>query len=113
MNGLKNYLAALALAALGGCVQYPTEKQSIADVRPQISFHFNTADEALGGARVMVDGIDAGALGNFAAGVGALRVRPGTHEVAVVLGSETLLRERAYLADGASKPFHVSKGAAR
>lgn len=97
-------LLILALSALAACVQLPTEKTSIVDQRPQISFRF-TGD--LGAARVFVDDLDAGSIGEFADGRAALRVLPGTHTVRVVHGDNVLLIERAYLADGAVRPFII------
>jgi len=98
----------LAGAALSGCVQMPTEKQSVVDQRPQVSFQI--ASEAQGAARVLVDGLDMGAAGGFAAGTSALRVLPGTHVVEVRLGSQVLLSERVYLADGVARSFRLNQG---
>ena len=100
-------LLSLALAALGGCVQYPTERQSVVDLRPQISFRFDPADARMNEARVLVNGLDSGRLGDFLDGKGSLRVLSGTHTVRVVSGSDLLLDERAYLGDGVARPFIV------
>ncbi len=100
-------LLALTLTALLGCVQFPTERQSVVDLRPQISFNFDPADARMSEARVLVNGLDSGRLGDFMEGKGALRVLPGTHAVRVVSGSEVLLDERAYLGDGVARPFNV------
>lgn len=96
----------LSLTALTACVQMPTEKQSVVDQRPQISFRFN--NEAIVDARVMVDELDAGRLGDFQDGKASLRVLPGTHVIKVVRGATVLLNERAYLADGVVRPFIVN-----
>ena len=100
-------LLSLALAALVGCVQYPTERQSVVDLRPQISFRFDPADARMNEARVLVNGLDSGRLGDFLDGKGALRILPGTHGIQVVSGSDVLLNERAYLGDGVARPFIV------
>ena len=100
-------LFALALTALVGCVQYPTERQSVVDLRPQISFRFDPADARMNEARVLVNGLDSGRLGDFTDGKGALRVLSGTQAVRVVSGDEVLLDERAYLGDGVARPFNV------
>jgi hypothetical protein len=100
-------LLACALVSLTACVQYPTERQSVVDLRPQISFRFDAADARLNEARVLVDGLDAGRLGDFIDGKGALRVLSGTHAVRVTSGTEVLLDERAYLGDGVSRPFNL------
>lgn len=98
--------AVLAVVALSGCVQMPTETQSVVDQRPQISFHLK--NDAQGAARVFVDRLDMGEVGDYAAGKGALRVLPGTHIVEVRLGAEPLLNERVYLADGVSRAFRLN-----
>lgn len=100
-------LLSLALATLSGCVQYPTERQSVVDLRPQISFRFDPADARMSEARVLVNGLDAGRLGDFRDGTGSLRVLSGTHAVRVISGADVLLDERAYLGDGVARPFIV------
>ena len=100
-------LLSLGLAALSGCVQYPTERQSVVDLRPQISFRFELADTRMSEARVLVNGLDAGRLGDFRDGAGSLRVLLGTHTVRVISGADVLLDERAYLGDGVARPFIV------
>lgn len=88
-----------------GCTQMPTEKQSISDMRPQISF------KAEGGraqsARVLVDGLDMGMVSDFIEGQAAVRVQTGTHIVSVTSGGNVLLEERVYLGDGVSRSFIV------
>jgi hypothetical protein len=100
-------LLTLALAGLVGCVQFPTETQSVVDLRPQISFRFDPTDARMSEARVLVNGLDSGRLGDFMDGKGALRVLSGTHAVQVVSGAEVLLNERSYLGDGVARPFNV------
>lgn len=89
----------------GGCTQMPTEKQSISDMRPQISFR------AEGGpaqnAQVFVDGRDVGMVSEFIEGKAAMRVQPGTHIVSVSSGGRVLLEEKVYLGDGVSRSFLV------
>lgn len=100
------FAVVLAATALGGCVQMPTENSSVVDQRPQISFQL--ANEGQAGARVLVDRLDMGAAGDYAAGKAALRVLPGTHVIEVRLGNQVLLSERAYLADGVSRSFRLN-----
>lgn len=114
MSGSADFLVGSALAIsvsaalFTGCVQYPTERQGVVDQRPQISFRLDPADLIrLGDARVMVDGLDAGRLGDFVDGAGALRVLPGTHTIRVVSGTLVLLDERTYLGDGIARAFTV------
>lgn len=100
------FVGLLAMSILGGCVQMPTETQSVVDQRPQIAFQIAHEDQRA--ARVLVDRLDMGAVGDYAAGKGALRVLPGTHLVEVTLGSQQLLNERVYLADGVSRSFRLN-----
>ena len=109
---MRKTLTALALAGvfasvffLGGCTQLPTEKQSISDMRPQISFR--AQGESVQSARVLVDGLDLGAVGDFLDGVAAVRVLPGMHKLSVTLGPTVLLDEKVYLGDGVSRSFIV------
>ncbi len=109
--GTKKIITASILAffmvALAGCVQYPTERQSVVDLRPQISFRFDPTDARMNEARVLVNGLDSGRLSDLADGTGSLRVLSGTHIVRVVSGSTVLFEERAYLGDGVARPFIV------
>lgn len=96
----------LCVAGLTACVQMPTEKQSVVDQRPQISFQLASDNQRA--ARVLVDRLDMGAVGDYVAGKAALRVLPGTHVVEVRLGSQQLLNERVYIADGVSRSFRLN-----
>ena len=89
----------------GGCTQMPTEKQSISDMRPQISF--KAEGERAQGSRVLVDGLDMGIVSDFIDGQAAVRVLPGTHIVRVTSGGSVLLDEKVYLGDGVSRSFVV------
>ena len=104
---ITGYLLSCIFAALSGCVQYPMERQSVVDQRPQISFRFDPADARMNEARVLVNGLDSGRLGDFLDGKGSLRVLSGTHGVKVISGSDVLLDERVYLGDGVARPFIV------
>jgi hypothetical protein len=97
----------IATAGLGACVQYPTEKQQVVDLRPQISFNVDPSDTARGDARVVVDGLDMGRLGDFVTGKGALRLLPGTHAIRVVDRGQTALDQRVYLGDGVTRSFSL------
>lgn len=87
----------------GGCTQLPTEKQSVSDLRPKISF--KTANESVHTARVLIDGLDIGSVGDFLEGIAAARVLPGTHKLTVTTGAIELLDERIYVGDGVSRSF--------
>jgi hypothetical protein len=103
------WLAALMISMVTACVQMPTEKFSIVDQRPQISFRFDDA-QPIAQARVLVDGLDAGSVGDYADGKASLRLLPGTHVIKVQAGQQTLLNERVYLADGVLRPFNIEQG---
>ncbi|MDP2822271.1 MAG: hypothetical protein Q8O52_06285 [Sulfuritalea sp.] len=96
----------LASALLGGgCTQMPTEKQSVSDMRPQISFRAD--GERAQTARVFVDGLDMGMVSEYLDGQAALRVLSGNHKISVTAGGSVLLEEKAYLGDGVSRSFIV------
>lgn len=90
---------------LAGCTQLPTEKQSVSDMRPQISFKADS--EFAQNARVLVDSLDLGAVGDFLDGKAAVRVLPGMHKLTVTSGTAVLLDEKVYLGDGVSRSFIV------
>lgn len=96
--------AAVALPLLQGCTQMPTEKQGVADLRPQISFKAETQRHS---ARIVIDGLDMGALGAYLDGTAALRLLPGTHQVRVVQGTQVLLDEKFYAGEGVNRSFLV------
>lgn len=98
-------IIALSFFSVSGCVQIPTEKQSIVDLRPQISFKVDK--ENLLTARVELDGLDVGQVSDYLEGMSSMRIRPGTHVVRVISGSGALLEERFYLGDGANRAFIV------
>ncbi|MDR1275287.1 MAG: hypothetical protein LBL72_02715 [Candidatus Accumulibacter sp.] len=90
---------------LSACVQMPTEKSGVSDLRPQISFR--AADEALMGARINVDGLDVGNVSDYPADVATLRILPGNHRIVVSTPSGILLDEKVYLGDGVIRVFLV------
>lgn len=89
----------------GGCVQMPTEKQGISDMRAQISFKAD--DERVKGASILVDGLNMGTVGSYVEGVAALRILSGSHVLTVVLGNQVILDEKFYVGDGVSRTFIV------
>lgn len=91
----------LAAITMFGCTQMPTEKQSVADIRPQISFKISTEEFLL--AVVSVDGLNMGKAGDYVDGVAALRVLAGTHVIKVELNGRTLSEDKVYLGDGVSR----------
>lgn len=95
---------AALIVGLAGCVQMPTEKQGVSDIRPQISF---VAQEPLLAAVVYVDGLEVGRVGDFLDGQAALRILPGTHTLKVVADGRVVMDERFYVGDGVSRAFIV------
>lgn len=93
----------LSASLVGGCSQMPTEKQSIADMRPQISF--KVGDERVLGARVILDGLDMGLVGDYVEGFAALRVLSGTHMLSVAMENQIIFKEKFYVGDGVSRTF--------
>jgi hypothetical protein len=103
------YSAVLLCLAGSACVQMPTEKSGIVDMRPQLNFKVSGSPD---GAVVLIDGLDMGPVGAYLDGndkqAGTnLRVLPGTHQVQVVRGSVILADERVYLSDGVTKTILV------
>jgi len=95
----------LACMFVSACVQMPTEKQSVSDMRPQISFKADTADTRLTTARVVLNNMDMGAVMDYMQGIATLKVLPGTHQLRIVQGVQVLHEERFYVGDGAVKNF--------
>lgn len=97
--------AGLTFATLSGCTQMPTEKQGISDLRPQLSFKL--ADEGLRGARVLVDNLDMGTVGDYLDGSASLRILPGMHVVRVELNGRAIVDEKIYTGDGVNRSILV------
>jgi hypothetical protein len=95
----------LAFSGLSACIQMPTEKSGVFDLRPQISF--KAIDESLLNARVIVDGIDIGSVSDYQADAAALRILPGNHRIVVSTRAGILLDEKIYLGDGVNRVFLV------
>lgn len=98
-------LAPTTVLALVACVQMPTEKRGVADLRAQLSFQLRS-DRARR-AIVIVDGLESGRAVDYAEGEAALRVLPGTHRLQLVAEGATLLDERIYVGDGVHRSFIV------
>lgn len=103
----RRFLSSLTLcgALLSACTQLPTEKQGISDMRPQISFQI--LSEELRAARVQVDGLDMGPVGDFREGVASLRILPGSHQISVSLNGRVMLDERLYVGSGVNRTLLV------
>ena len=106
MKRLLNLLLLLAgLTLISACVQMPTEKTGVADLRPALTFKVeNTANHM---ARVNVDGLDMGQVEAYLEGKAVLCVLPGTHRVQVLSGTSVMFDEKMYLADGVVRTLVV------
>lgn len=93
----------ISATLLSGCTQMPTEKQGVADMRPQIAFRYERPEMAQ--ALVSVNGINMGSVATYRDSVGALKLVPGTHHLQVSLSGTPVLDERFYIADGVNKTF--------
>jgi hypothetical protein len=98
----KSVLALLCIVTflVAGCV--PTEKYSIVDARPQISFKV-VKEEYTKEYEVFIDNLFMGKAVNFLEGEAALRVIPGAHVVRVKHLGKVILEEKIYLGDGSAK----------
>ena len=110
---MKNVIATLSMAAslvgmvaISACTQMPTEKQSISDLRPQISF--KAGDERTRSARVVIDGLDMGPVEKYLEGAASLRILSGTHVLNIVLGNQVIFQEKFYAGDGVNRSFIVN-----
>ena len=102
-------VALVAVLQSAGCIQFPTEKQEVADLRPQFSFALADPNDDAAHYRIFVDGLDMGAVANYAVGRNALKVLPGTHLVRVEGRGRTVLEERIFLGDGATRTILIPK----
>ena len=82
------------LLVLGGCAM-PVEQVQTLDERPTVLVRGTTA-----GARMMVDGLDVGAVVGAHGLPQAIRITSGTHVVEVMDGGRTVIRERLFVSGG-------------
>lgn len=107
MKRFLKYFAGLIMVAavIAGCTQWPTEKQSISDLRPGISF--KTQSPSLLEARVILDGLDMGQAKDYLDGVAMMRILPGPHSLIVSLNGTKILDEKIFTSDGVNKTFLI------
>lgn len=105
MKSLFKYIAGLMLVLgfITGCTQWPTEKQSISDLRPGISFKAQNTD--LLDSRVVLDGLDMGQARDYQEGVAMMRVLPGPHMLNVTFNGQKLFDEKIFTSDGVNQTF--------
>ena len=95
----------VAMLLIAACTQMPTEKRSVVDMRPQLSF--KVVDDGLRSATVFVDGLAMGSVGEFDEGVAALRILSGSHQIRVDLNGRALVDEKLYIGDGVNRTILV------
>jgi len=93
----------LTLILISGCTQWPTEKQSISDLRPGISF--KAQNIALLDGKVVLDGLDMGQAKDYQEGVAMMRVLPGPHMLNVTFNGQKILDEKIFTSDGVNQTF--------
>jgi hypothetical protein len=102
-------MALLALATTGCTIQYPSEKQEVADLRPSFSFALADPNDDPTQYRILIDGLDMGSASNYVAGKNALKVLSGTHIVKVEAKGRAVVEERVYLGDGATRTILIPR----
>jgi hypothetical protein len=90
---------------INGCTQWPTEKQSISDMRPGISFKAQSTELLEG--RVILDSLDMGSARNYQEGSAMLRILPGPHLLVISLNGRKIFEEKIYASDGVNQTFLI------
>jgi len=91
------------------CIQLTTEKQEVADLRPQLSFSLADPDDDAGQYRVYVDGLDMGSAASYLTGKNGMKVLSGTHMLRVEGRGRVVLQEKIYLGDGATRAILIPR----
>jgi hypothetical protein len=105
-NIFKLFVVVCALNAfLSGCTQWPTEKQSIKDIRPSVSFKAQN-DDLLNG-RVLLDNLDMGIARDYQEGTAILRILPGPHLLIISLNGQKIFEEKIYANEGVHQTFLI------
>ena len=108
MNRLAPIALWLALST-AACIQLPTEKQEVADLRPQLTFALSDPDDRPGLYRIHVDGLDMGSIENYLTGKNGIKVLSGTHVIKVEGRGRVVVEERIYLGDGATRTILIPR----
>lgn len=98
-------MSGLFVMLVSACTQMPTEKQNVRDMRPQLSFKI--LDDRLLDAKIYVDGLDMGSIGEFREGVASLRILSGSHQIRINTNDLILIEEKLYLGDGVNRTILV------
>ena len=86
-----------------GCTQWPTEKQTISDMRPGISFKAQSSELLEG--RVILDNLDMGQARDYQEGAAMMRILPGPHLLVISLNGQKIFEEKIYASDGVNQTF--------
>lgn len=92
-------------ACVSGCTQLPTEKQSISDMRPGLSFKSQNIEFLEG--RVMLDNLDMGQAREYQEGYAMMRILPGPHLLAIYLNGQKIYEEKIYASDGVNQTILI------
>lgn len=109
MKRLATIAFLLALGTAACTIQLPTEKQEVADLRPQLTFVLSDPDDKPGQYRILVDGLDMGSVEKYLSGQNGLKVLSGTHLIKVEGRGRVVVEERVYLGDGASRTVLIPR----
>jgi hypothetical protein len=102
-------IALALMLQLTACMQLPTEKQEVADLRPQLSFSLADPEDDLNAYRVYVDGLDMGSAASYLAGKNGMKVLSGSHELKVEGRGRVVLQDRIYLGDRATRTIIIPR----
>ncbi len=99
------FMGLLINVFVSGCTQLPTEKQSISDMRPGLSFKAQNSDLLEG--RVMLDNLDMGQAREYQEGYAMMRILPGPHLLAIYLNGQKIYEEKIYASDGVNQTILI------
>ena len=108
MRLLKTLVMSVVLCT-SACIQMPSEKQEVSDLRPQLSFSLSDPSDSANAYRVYVDGLDMGSAASFLSGRNGLKVLSGSHVVRVEGRGRVMVEERIYLGDGAIRTILIPR----
>ena len=99
------FISFLINTFVSGCTQWPTDKQSIVDMRPGISFKAQNL-ELLNG-RVILDNLDMGMASDYQEGSAMMRILPGPHLLVISLNGQKIFEEKIFASDGVNQTFLI------
>ncbi len=99
------FIAFIINVYVSGCTQLPTEKQSISDMRPGVSFKAQNSNLLEG--RVMLDNLDMGQAREYQEGYAMMRILPGPHVLAIYLNGLKIYEEKIFASDGVNQTILI------